>query len=125
MGRAVFLDRDGVIIDNRKHYYIWKSEQLTLIDGISENLRLLQQKGFQLFIVSNQGGISRDLYTKEDILKLIDIYHNTDWSLIAGYRPWTNWNFIKSLKKDEIDQLASEIVGYIRRNGIKDPEASK
>lgn len=72
MKKAIFLDRDGVIIDNQKHYYIWKPEQLTLIDGIFENLRLLQQKGFQLFIVSNQGGISRGLYSKDDILKLHD-----------------------------------------------------
>ena len=72
MDKAIFLDRDGVIIDNRKHYYIWKQEQLTLIDGIFENLRLLQQEGFQLFIVSNQGGISHGLYSKDDILKLHD-----------------------------------------------------
>jgi D-glycero-D-manno-heptose 1,7-bisphosphate phosphatase len=70
MGRAIFLDRDGVIIDNQNHYYIWNLEQLTLIDGVFENLRLLQQEGYQLFIVSNQGGISRGLYTKDDILKL-------------------------------------------------------
>lgn len=72
MEKAIFLDRDGVIIDNKNHYYIWKTKQLTLIDGVFENLKLLQQKGFQLFIVSNQGGISRGLYSKDDILKLHD-----------------------------------------------------
>ena len=72
MNRAIFFDRDGVLIDNHDHYYIWKSEQLEFIDGVFENLKLLQQKGFQLFIVSNQGGISRGLYLKEDILKLHD-----------------------------------------------------
>jgi D-glycero-D-manno-heptose 1,7-bisphosphate phosphatase len=70
MNKAIFLDRDGVLIDNQKHYYIWKPEQITYIDGVFENLQMLQQKGFQLFIVSNQGGISRGLYTKEDIMKL-------------------------------------------------------
>jgi D-glycero-D-manno-heptose 1,7-bisphosphate phosphatase len=68
--KAIFLDRDGVLIDNSQHYYIWKSDQLTLVDGAIENLKILLQKGFQLFIVSNQGGISRGLYSKDDILKL-------------------------------------------------------
>jgi len=70
MNKAIFLDRDGVIIDNSEHYYIWKSDQFMLIDGVIENLKMLSQKGFQLFIVSNQGGISRGLYFKNDILKL-------------------------------------------------------
>lgn len=70
MNKAIFLDRDGVLVDNSEHYYIWKSDQLTLVDGAIENLKMLSLKGFQLFIVSNQGGISRRLYSKEDIMKL-------------------------------------------------------
>jgi len=68
--KAVFLDRDGVLVDNSEHYYIWETDQLTLVGGAIENLKLLSQKGFQLFIVSNQGGISRGLYSKDDIQKL-------------------------------------------------------
>lgn len=69
-GKAIFLDRDGVLIDNSDHYYIWKDEQLKLVDGIFDNLKLLLLKGYQLFIVSNQGGISKGLYLKDDILNL-------------------------------------------------------
>ncbi|HAH24629.1 MAG TPA: hypothetical protein DCL77_12905 [Prolixibacteraceae bacterium] len=70
MNKAIFLDRDGVLINNKDHYYIWESSQLEFIEGVFDNLQLLQQKGFQLFIVSNQGGISRGLYTKENIGQL-------------------------------------------------------
>jgi D-glycero-D-manno-heptose 1,7-bisphosphate phosphatase len=70
--KAIFLDRDGVLVNNSKHYYIWKTDQLSLIEGAAENLKMLFQKGFKLFIVSNQGGISRGRYTKNDILKLHD-----------------------------------------------------
>lgn len=70
MCKAIFLDRDGVLIDNQQHYYIWKSDQMKFVDGVFKNLQLLQENGFHLFIVSNQGGISRGLYSKEDILKL-------------------------------------------------------
>lgn len=68
--KAIFLDRDGVLIDNSEHYYIWKTDQILLIDGVVRNLQMLLQKGFQLFIISNQGGISRGLYSKNDIEKL-------------------------------------------------------
>lgn len=70
MNKAIFLDRDGVLINNEHHYYIWESAQLEFIEGVFENLQLLQHKGYQLFIVSNQGGISRGFYSKENILKL-------------------------------------------------------
>ncbi len=72
MNKAIFLDRDGVLIDNQQHYYIWKSDQMKFVDGVFRNLQQLQENGFQLFIVSNQGGISRGLHSKEDILKLHD-----------------------------------------------------
>lgn len=77
MNKAVFLDRDGVLINNRQHYYIWKSDQLEFVDGVFENLRLLQQHGYQLYIVSNQGGISRGMYTREDILQLHELLIST------------------------------------------------
>lgn len=70
MRKAVFLDRDGVIMNNRHHYYIWKSEQMELVEGVIENLKHLQDRGYLLFIVSNQGGISRGIYTKQDIFEL-------------------------------------------------------
>lgn len=68
--KAVFLDRDGVIIKNSQHYYIHKMEDVNYVDGIFDNLRWLQDKGFSLFIVSNQGGVAKGEYTKEDVEQL-------------------------------------------------------
>ena len=65
--KSIFLDRDGVIVDNSKYYYIWKREQLTFVDGVLENLKALKLSGFQLFIVSNQGGIARGIYTRREM----------------------------------------------------------
>ena len=70
MKKAIFLDRDGVIINNQEHYYIWKPEQVQFVDGVFENLQQLMLKGFQIFIVTNQGGISKGLYSRKDILNL-------------------------------------------------------
>lgn len=75
--KAIFLDRDGVLISNLDHYYIWNQEQMAFVDGVFDNLKLLLSKGFKLFIVSNQGGISRNRYALEDTLKLHEILIET------------------------------------------------
>ncbi len=70
MIKAIILDRDGVVTKNDKYYYIWNEEQLEYVEGIFENLKLLVQHGFKLYMVSNQGGISKGLYIKQDVLQL-------------------------------------------------------
>ena len=78
--KAIFFDRDGVLINNSDHYYVWKQDQLMFVDGVFMNLQRLSQQGFHLFIVSNQGGISRGIYSKDNIQKLhleiIQIFRN-------------------------------------------------
>jgi len=75
--KAIFLDRDGVILNNSHHYYIWEMSQIQWVEGIFDNLRFLTIQGFKLFVVSNQGGISKGLYSKQDVagfhLKLSEI----------------------------------------------------
>lgn len=74
--KAIFLDRDGVLIDNLDHYYIWKTDQMKLIEGVIANLKLLSERGYHLFIVSNQGGIARKLYSKSDTQQIHSLLHN-------------------------------------------------
>lgn len=60
MNRAVFLDRDGVI--NRKApegEYIANKNELILLPGVLEAVRLLRDAGFLIFIVTNQRGVAR------------------------------------------------------------------
>lgn len=68
--KALFLDRDGVI--NEDFGYVYKIEDFKFKDGIFELLRLFQDRDYDIFIVTNQSGIGRDFYTKEDFLKLMD-----------------------------------------------------
>ena len=65
--KAVFLDRDGVINDDTGHYYIYRPEDFRLNAGVTEGLKLLSDAGFKLIIVSNQGGMAKGIYTKDDI----------------------------------------------------------
>ena len=67
MNKAVFLDRDGVINNDYDNYYVYRPEDIMLNPGIPELLRHLQQKGFLLIVISNQGGISKGIYTQDDV----------------------------------------------------------
>lgn len=65
MDRAVFLDRDGTIIEERG--FLHRPEEVVLLPGAPEALRKLKLRGFKLFIVSNQSGVGRGYFTLEDV----------------------------------------------------------
>ena len=65
MEKAVFIDRDGVITEDPPHY-AHKKEQLSLIPQSAEAIRLLNENGYKVIIVSNQSGIARGYYPEED-----------------------------------------------------------
>ncbi len=69
MNKAVFLDRDGVI--NREiGEYVFSEDKFVLNDDLIPALKLLQKNGFLLIIITNQGGIAKGLYAKDDVEKL-------------------------------------------------------
>lgn len=63
MNRALFLDRDGVI--NVNHGYVHTPESMDFIEGIFDICRFARQKGYHLFVVTNQAGIGRGYYTEQ------------------------------------------------------------
>jgi D-glycero-D-manno-heptose 1,7-bisphosphate phosphatase len=64
--RAVFLDRDGVISENRTdHVKSW--EEFRFLSGALEALARLHQAGLQLFIVTNQAIINRGIITAQTL----------------------------------------------------------
>lgn len=65
MKPAVFLDRDGTVIEER--HYLSDPSGVQLIPGAAEGIRRLREAGFACVIVSNQSGIGRGLFTVEDL----------------------------------------------------------
>jgi len=65
MRRAAFLDRDGTI--NEDVGYICSMDQFRLIPKAIDALRLLQ-KDFDLFIVTNQSGVGRKIFSEQDLI---------------------------------------------------------
>lgn len=74
MDSVVFLDRDGTL--NEEVHYLHRPEDLRLLPGVGEALRLLRQAGFKLAVITNQAGVARGYYTEEDV-KALHLYMNS------------------------------------------------
>ena len=70
--KVAFLDRDGVINLDFGYVYQWENFKLTY--NVTEGLKLLQNLGYELVIVTNQSGIARGYYSLEQYLELTEKY---------------------------------------------------
>ncbi len=65
---AVFLDRDGTI--NEEVEYLHDPKKFRLLPNALEGLKKLQNMGYRLVVVTNQGGIGLGYYTEEDFYRV-------------------------------------------------------
>lgn len=65
---AVFFDRDGVL--NRDIGYLHRAEAWEWIDGARAAVKSLNDRGYYVFVVTNQAGVARGLYGEQDIRAL-------------------------------------------------------
>jgi D-glycero-D-manno-heptose 1,7-bisphosphate phosphatase len=63
--RAVFLDRDGVL--NVDHGYVHAPEQVEWVQGAKEAVKLLNDAGYYVFVVTNQAGVGKGHYPEEAV----------------------------------------------------------
>lgn len=66
--RAVFVDRDGTL--NLDPHYLKHVDDLVLLPGSAEAIRLLNEAGWLVVVVTNQSGVARG-YLTEEMLRLI------------------------------------------------------
>lgn len=66
--RAVFLDRDGTI--NEEKDYLHRIEDFAFIPGVPAAIRRLKEAGFLVIVVTNQSGVGRGYYSMEDVDRL-------------------------------------------------------
>jgi D-glycero-D-manno-heptose 1,7-bisphosphate phosphatase len=66
--KVVFLDRDGVINkfpgDGR---YVTKLKEFSFVPGALDALRILTKEGYSIFVISNQAGVAKGIYSKDKL----------------------------------------------------------
>jgi histidinol-phosphate phosphatase family protein len=124
--KAIFLDRDGTIIWD-KNYLASPSDIEYYPDTLSA-LKLMIQKGYKLYIITNQSGVGRGYFT----LKTVEEIHRViDQDLVShGLPAFSGWGIcphapdencscrkpspkliLEFMKKDKIDPKNSWMVG--------------
>ncbi len=68
--KAVFLDKDGTLVEDVP--YNADPDRIRLVEGAIESLRLLQEHGYQLIVVSNQSGVARGFFEEPELQRMIN-----------------------------------------------------
>jgi len=124
MNKCIFLDRDGVLNIDRGDY-IFLPEDFVIVEGVPEAIRKIKEAGYLAIVVTNQAGITKGLYSREQMNTLHAILMERAGFLIDKiyYSPYHS-SFSESLAKKpdtlmiekaiarfNIDPAASWIIG--------------
>ncbi|MFM8433028.1 MAG: D-glycero-alpha-D-manno-heptose-1,7-bisphosphate 7-phosphatase [Bacteroidota bacterium] len=130
--KAVFLDRDGVI-NRERGDYTWLLEDFVLNEGLVEALCALQRSGYMLIVISNQSGISKGIYSRDQVeylhaqltrnlknkgVVLEEIYycpHHPDFSKCICRKP-DSLMIEKAVARFNIDKDSSWFIGDAQRD---------
>jgi D-glycero-D-manno-heptose 1,7-bisphosphate phosphatase len=138
MKKAIFLDRDGILIKERGDYN-YKTSDIEIVEGITPALRTLAGHGFIFIVITNQGGIAKGLYTHQRVkeihkqlkdffamenIRIADFYycpHHPDTSACICRKP-ESLMLEKAMAKFKVDVNESWFIGDNERDeaaGIK------
>ncbi|AXE17522.1 D,D-heptose 1,7-bisphosphate phosphatase [Runella rosea] len=123
--KCVFLDRDGVLNQDTEGY-LYQVEEMIIPEGVVEGLKKMKDAGYLLIVVTNQAGIAKGLYSKEEVWKchqyfqeqcghlLDDLYfcsHHPDYDSRSLMRKPESLMLEKAIAKYDIDVMSSWMVG--------------
>ncbi len=128
---CIFLDRDGVINRDRVNY-AYRLEDFEILPRVPEALQRLKQAGYLLVIVTNQSGIAKGIYTREQMQTCHNhlnevTNHIIDHIYYAPYHPSVSESltrkpdslmFERAIGKFRIDTAPSWMIGDKERDLI-------
>lgn len=130
--KALFLDRDGVLIEETGGYN-YRMDQVKMIEAIYPLLQHAQKKGYLFIMITNQGGIDKKMFGHADVHRINDfilaeleknaihiksIYycpHHSEVSLCICRKP-NSGMLEKALAKYDIDATKSYMIGDHERD---------
>lgn len=130
MNKCIFLDRDGVLNVDRVDY-VYRIEDLIIPDGTIEAIQRMKKAGYLLIVITNQSGIAKGIYTREDVLKcheyfqeqcghlLDDLYfcpHHENFNSASLTRKPNSLMIEKAIAKYNIDRETSWMIGDAHRD---------
>jgi D-glycero-D-manno-heptose 1,7-bisphosphate phosphatase len=66
--KVIFLDRDGVINEYPgDRNYVTNQKEFKFIAGSIQGIKKLKDKGFKIFVISNQAGVTKGIYSEKDL----------------------------------------------------------
>jgi D,D-heptose 1,7-bisphosphate phosphatase len=65
MNKALFLDRDGVL--NVDKGYVYKWDDIIWIEEIFEIIKIANDRGYKVIVLTNQSGIHKGMYSEQDV----------------------------------------------------------
>ncbi|MCU0446843.1 MAG: HAD-IIIA family hydrolase [Microscillaceae bacterium] len=89
--KCIFLDRDGVLNEDRVDY-AYTLDHFVILPRVAEALQLLKDAGYLLIIITNQSGIAKGIYTADEVQKCYDYLQENcnqliDYQYFAPYHP--------------------------------------
>ena len=129
MNKCVFLDRDGVLNEDRVNY-AYQLAHFNILEGVPKALKMLKEAGFLLIVVTNQSGIAKGIYTRKEVLACYEYLQSQTGNLIdehyyAPYHPIYSNSLTrkpdslmleKGIAKYHIDTQKSWLVGDSQRD---------
>jgi D-glycero-D-manno-heptose 1,7-bisphosphate phosphatase len=96
--KAIILDRDGVLIEDTEYPHL--IEEIVWKKGLRRVLKEWGDKGYLLFVASNQSGLARKYFTWE---KLIVLESDMEKYLGVGQVEIKEWIYCPHLNIDEFN----------------------